>query len=160
MTSAASGPQEFDFLVGSWLVAHRRLKRRWVASNDWDEFEGTSTCRRALGSLVNIDEILVPVRGFSGLTLRVFDLASGLWSIYWINSNRGVLEPPVTGRFAEGRGVFEGEDSDEGRPIRVRFVWDAISPTSARWQQSFSDDHGRTWELNWVMQFTRIDPVC
>lgn len=156
-TASSSSPRDFDFLVGSWRVEHRRLKRRWVGSDDWDRFEGTSTCRGALGGLVNVDEIAMPGRGFSGFTLRSFDPARGLWSIYWINSTRGVLEPPVVGRFADGRGVFEGDDTDEGRAIRVRFVWDAITPESARWRQAFSDDGGLTWETNWVMAFTRVD---
>jgi hypothetical protein len=154
-SASLSSRHDFDFLVGTWSVRHRRLKRRWIGSDDWDEFAGTSTCRGALGGLVNIDEIEMPSRGFSGLTLRTFDLASGLWSIHWVNSTRGVLEPPVTGRFMAGRGLFEGDDADEGRSIRVRFVWDAITPNSARWQQSFSDGGG-TWELNWVMRFTRV----
>jgi hypothetical protein len=96
-------------------------------------------------------------RDFSGFTLRTFDLARGLWSIYWVSSTRGVLEPPVVGRFENGRGVFEGDDTDEGRATRVRFVWDAITPDSARWRQAFSDDGGLTWETNWVMVFTRAD---
>jgi hypothetical protein len=149
------GETDFDFLVGAWTVAHRRLKRRFVASDEWDLFEGTSTCRKALGGIVNIDEMAMPSRGFSGLTLRTFDLATGLWSIYWVNSTRGLLEPPVIGRFEAGQGLFEGTDTDEGRPVRVRFVWDLITRRSARWQQAFSADDGTTWETNWVMEFAR-----
>ena len=158
-TAPLSSPRDFDFLVGSWRVEHRRLKRRWTRSGDWDRFEGASTCRGALGGLVNIDEIAMPGRGFSGFTVRTFDLARRLWSIRWINSTRGVIEPPVVGRFENGRGVFEGDDTDEGRAIRVRFVWDAITPDSARWRQAFSDDGGLTWETNWVMVFTRAGLV-
>ena len=110
-----------------------------------------------LGGVANVDEIAMPSREFSGLTIRTFDLSRCLWSIGWVNSTRGLLEPPVVGRFEDGRGVFEGEDTDEGRPVRVRFVGDAITPTSARWRQAFSGDGGRTWETNWVMQFTRTE---
>ena len=43
-----------------------------------------------------------------------------------------------------------------GRPIVVRFTWSSITKTSARWEQDFSPDGGRTWEKNWIMTHTRI----
>ncbi|KAA2234750.1 hypothetical protein [Salinarimonas soli] len=152
-----SCPQDFDFLHGSWHVAHRRLKERWVGCEEWDLFQGTSICWPLLAGVANVDEIAMPDRGFSGLTLRSYDLERGLWSLRWINSTRGVVEPPVAGHFEGGRGVFEGDDTDGGRPIRVRFLWDAITPVSARWTQAFSDDGGQRWETNWIMQFTRTE---
>ncbi len=63
----------------------------------------------------------------------------------------------MVGRFDGGIGRFFGDDQHEGIPIRVRFVWDEITPTSARWQQAFSIDGGETWETNWVMRFQRHD---
>lgn len=35
--------------------------------------------------------------------------------------------------------------------IRVRYTWDETTATTARWQQAFSPDEGRTWETNWIM---------
>jgi hypothetical protein len=147
----------FDFLHGHWRVAHRRLKQRHVGSDDWDRFGATSTCEPRLGGLVNVEEIAMPERGFSGVTLRSFDLATGLWSIWWISSLEGRLRPPVTGGFHDGVGTFEGDDIDGGRPIRARYVWSDITPGSARWTQSFSLDGGGTWEANWVMDFKRTE---
>ena len=45
-------------------------------------------------------------------------------------------------------------DAFEGRPITVRFTWSGIDTPEPRWEQAFSDDGGRTWETNWIMQFT------
>lgn len=150
-----NGAHDFDFLHGCWTIAHRRLKRRHVGSDDWDRFSATATCEPRLGGIANVEEIAMPERGFSGMTLRSFDLSAGLWSIWWISSLEGRLQPSVTGEFRDGVGTFEGEDLDDGRPIRARYVWSDIGPQSARWTQSFSLDRGQTWEVNWVMDFTR-----
>ncbi|MFR9779868.1 hypothetical protein ACL02O_27905 [Micromonospora sp. MS34] len=147
---------DFDFLVGSWDVTNRRLAKRHVGSDDWDEFPGTSVAHSFFDGAGSFDEIRFPTRGFNGATVRIQDRATGLWSIYWMNSRRGVLElPPVVGRFVDGVGTFYADDTDEGRPIRCRFIWSGITPTSCRWEQAFSIDSERSWETNWIMDFTR-----
>ena len=92
-----------------------------------------------------------PDQGFSGLSIRLLDQATGDWSIYWVNSRDGVLGlPPVTGRFENGVGLFYTDEVLEGRSIRTRFTWSDITPDSARWEQAFSPDGGATWEANWI----------
>jgi len=145
---------DFDFLAGTWVVRNRRLRARGVHSVEWDEFPGASTARLHLGGVANVDEIRFPTRGTAGLTVRCFDLAKRQWSIYWISSTHGTLLPPVHGGFTGDRGELYGEDTEDGRPVKVRFVWTRLSPDRARWEQAFSTD-GRDWEVNWVMDFTR-----
>lgn len=147
-------PHDFAFLAGRWTVANRRLRTRHVGSDDWDEFEGFNDCRDVLDGVASLEEIAFPTRGFAGATVRALDLAAGRWSIWWINSGRGVLEPPVHGGFDGERGEFYGDDTDEGRPVKVRFVW-TRTPDAPRWEQAFSIDGGRSWETNWIMQFRR-----
>lgn len=149
---------DFDFLTGSWDVSHRRLVERWVGSDEWDCFDGTSTCEPRLGGVANVEQGDFPSRGGSGLALRLFDPATQQWSIYWVDSSRGRLEPPVVGGFEGDVGIFEGVDTDQGRSIRVRFTWTVIDADHARWEQAFSaiessGDDG--WETNWTMDFTR-----
>ncbi|MFI6951272.1 hypothetical protein [Streptomyces sp. NPDC050422] len=103
----------------------------------------------------NIDEITFPTLGRQGVTLRLFDRGTGSWSIHWSDSRSGRLDPPVTGAFADDRGDFHGEDTYDGRPVRVHFTWYRLGPDTARWEQEFSADDGRTWELNWTMDLTR-----
>ncbi|MEH1100835.1 hypothetical protein [Micromonospora sp. CPCC 205561] len=147
---------DFDFLDGSWHVANRRLRERHVGGDDWDEFPGVSVARSFFGGAGSFDEITFPTRGFSGATVRIHDPVTGTWSIYWMNSRRGLLElPPVVGRFTDGVGTFLADDVDEGRPVRCRFLWSAVTATSCRWEQAFSTDGERSWETNWVMDFTR-----
>ena len=147
-------PHDFDFLVGHWTVNNRRLHQRGVADQEWDVFDARHQGWSLLDGAVSVDEIHFATRGFSGCTLRTLDLAARRWSIYWINSHDGRLFPPVHGGFDGPRGEFHGDDMDDGRPVKVRFVWTRESPDAARWEQAFSPD-GAVWETNWVMQFRR-----
>ncbi|ALN81777.1 hypothetical protein [Lysobacter antibioticus] len=147
---------DFDFFVGRWSFANRRLKQRWVGSDEWDEFPATLSCESRLGGVVNIDDGVFPTKGWSGMTVRVFNLEQRRWYLYWIDSSSGRLFPPVVGGFVGDDGEFFGDDSDEGRPVKVRFRWKRLGPDAAHWEQAFSQDGGRHWETNWTMEHTRI----
>lgn len=159
---AVSLPQDgrggFDFLVGRWTVAHRRLKRRLVGDTRWEEFGGMCESRPIVGGLGNIDDnvLELPAGTYRAATLRVFDPAARRWSIWWVDGRAPRLGPPVHGRFGGGIGTFHGEDVlEDGRPVLVRFTWSGITARSARWDQAFSADGGATWEDNWTMRFGR-----
>ena len=148
---------DFDFWFGSWEVRNRWLRRRLAGSDDWEEFDATVVARPLLGGVGNEDEFRTDhAGGFIGMSFRFFDPERRRWSIYWADSRRpGELDPPVFGTFSGDVGVFDGEDVNRGRPILVRFTWSGITTPTPRWEQAFSDDGGRTWETNWVMDFTR-----
>ncbi|WP_406120157.1 hypothetical protein [Streptomyces sp. NBC_00989] len=150
-----SSPHDFDFFHGEWEVANRRLTDFLRPGSGWEEFEGTNRCRPLFDGAANVDEIDMPHLGSKGLTLRLFDRETRLWSLNWSSSRSGKLFPPVTGRFEDGRGEFYGDDTHEGKDVRVRFVWSGVSATGARWEQAFSVDDGASWVTNWTMDFTR-----
>lgn len=151
----------FDFLAGSWRIENRRLRSRLTGSSDWEEFAARGTCRPVLDGAGNVDDF-VPLAGsawsgYEGGSLRLFDSATEQWSIYWFDNVTHRLLPPVHGTFENGVGKFYGLDNHEGQPVRVRFRWSGITPTSACWEQAFSADDGETWETNWIMDFTRLE---
>jgi len=147
---------DFDFFVGSWDSVQRRLKKVLSGSTEWDdEFPGRSECVSLLGGAANLDEVSFPTKGWGGVTLRLFDPEREEWSLYWISSNRPVIDTPVVGRFVDGVGDFFGDDTYEGQRIRVRYRWSNITATSVRWEQAFSVDDEKTWETNWIADFTR-----
>jgi hypothetical protein len=153
---------DFDYFAGGWITKERRLKARGVGSSDWEEFPATLCMTVYLGGVATVDELYMPTRKSAGLTLRTFDPRTHQWSIYWVSSTTGKLDSaPVVGGFNGNHGEFYGEDEDNDRAVKVRFLWDKIDHDHARWQQAFSYDD-RTWETNWVADFTRADAskVC
>lgn len=152
----ANGVRDFDFFIGRWNVVNERLKKRFVGSDEWETFAATSDCRALLGGAAHIDEIDIPALSLSGINLGAFDASDGSWSLHWMDSQRRVFFPPVHGRFEGGRGIFYADDTDDGVPVKVRYLWLA-SETAPRWEQAFSRDEGQNWETNWIMNFTRAD---
>jgi hypothetical protein len=155
--STIPGLHDFDFLIGHWRVHHRRLKERLANNHEWIEFEGTSVLQMVMGGYGTMDDNVLELPGgtYRAVGLRSFDPKSGQWSIWWLDS-RMPLDPPVRGTFRDGTGTFLADDTFNGKPIRVRFEWSRITPTSCHWEQAFSTDGGASWETNWVMDFKRV----
>lgn len=148
-------PGDFDFLAGNWKIRHRKLKT--PHTSDWEEFEGEATCWTILGGVGSVEELRIPARNFAGMGLRLLDVKAGVWNDFWVNGKSGVLTTPgQTGTFENGIGTFTADDKDEAKPIKVKGVWDRITPTSCRWWQAISWDDGKTWEENWFMDWRRV----
>jgi hypothetical protein len=161
MTVRTGDMHDFDYFEGAWATHQRRLKARGINSTDWEEFPAALCMSRYLDGLVTVDELWFPTKGWSGLTVRTFDLEKRQWSIYWISSATGQMGTPVVGGFDGDRGEFYGTAEDDGRPVKVRYMWIKIDADHARWEQAFSYDD-RAWETNWTADFIRADPaeVC
>lgn len=155
---------DFDFFVGAWLIQHKRLKERLTGCQEWERFEGRSVMQKLLGGHANVDDNLIhlPDGDYRALTLRSFDAATGLWSIWWLDGRHpDRLDVPVVGGFEDGKGRFYADDTHKGQAIRVRFLWTQVAELGQpRWEQAFSTDGGVSWETNWVMDFRRIDAIA
>ncbi|MBV8437110.1 MAG: hypothetical protein JOY95_06310 [Silvibacterium sp.] len=154
------GSHDFDFLIGDWKAHVRRLPDRLVGSNTWIEYDGISNHKKILGSNANFEEF--DVRNteknlrIKAQTLRLYNPQSHQWSIYLVDVDNGTLSlPPVVGQFDGNRGEFYDQEDWKGRAILVRYVWMNISPKSARMEQSFSPDGGKSWEVNWICELSR-----
>lgn len=163
-TPERRGSDDFDFLRGHWRVENRRLRLRLQDNHEWETFTATQTNCALPGGIGNYDDFIAPAwrPEYVGMSLRLFNPRTGLWSIYWLDNQTGGLDgaglmlPPVVGKFADGVGVFEGTDVLDGKSVRVRYTWSAITADSACWEQAMSDDGGHSWEMNWRMLFQRI----
>jgi hypothetical protein len=158
-SSADVAPTDFDFMIGSWTVAHRRLNSRLVGCTEWTEFSGTSTTRKILRGFGNVEDNVLnfPEASVHAAAVRSFNTKTKTWAIWWLDGRSPHhLDVPVVGRFAQGIGSFYANDVLDGRPIRVRFIWYPNPGSQPRWEQAFSADGGQTWEVNWVMHFQRV----
>ncbi|UYY58238.1 DUF1579 domain-containing protein [Sphingomonas sp. S2-65] len=146
----------FAFQTGTWRVRHRRLSRRLLGDTHWIEFDGSCRAYPLLGGAGNVDDFVIddPAGSYRAATFRRRE-PDGDWSIFWADSRREGLDPPMRGRFEDGVGMFLGVAIEGRREVQVRFLWSEISATQARWEQAFSLD-GTTWEVNWIMQFERV----
>jgi hypothetical protein len=149
---------DFAYFAGAWTTRQRRLTARGVGSTEWEEFPANLCAALYIGGIATVDELYFPTKGWAGLTLRTFDTRARQWLVYWVSSETGKLGTPVVGGFDGNHGEFYGEDEDDGRPVKVRFIWNKLDHDHAKWEQAFSYDN-RTWETNWTADFTRADPA-
>ena len=152
------GQHDFDFEIGAWATHLRRLRSPLSRSTDRVEYEGTSIVRPIWGGRANLVELDAsgPAGRIEGLNLRLNRPQSGQWSLTFATSTNGLLATPAIGAFGDGRGTFSSQEDFDGRAILARFVISDITPRSCRFEQSFSDDLGATWEPNWIAVDTRI----
>lgn len=152
------GQRDFDFEIGSWKTQLKRLQRPLSGSTTWLEYEGTTVVRKVLDGRANLVELKVdgPAGRIEGLSLRLYNPQTRQWSLNFANISDGMLTTPSIGEFKDGRGEFYNQDRYKDRAILVRFVITKITDDSYRFEQSFSDDGGKTWEVNWIAIDTRI----
>jgi hypothetical protein len=156
--SSTSSKTDFDFFVGKWKLHNKTLKKNPDNTVEWKEFESTQEMHIILDGLGNIDNYLAQRNGkpFEGMTLRLFNPQTKLWSIYWADSNYGVLGmPPVVGSFENHVGYFFSKDIYDGKNLITVYRWDARNPDKPVWSQATSENNGQTWEWNWFMYMRR-----
>lgn len=155
---ALSGERDFDFEIGRWKTHIARLLHPLTDSTTWVEYEGTSVVREVWNGRANLLELEVdgPAGHIEALSLRLYNPQSRQWSLNFSHSRVGVLGTPTVGEFRNGRGEFYDQESFGDRMILVRFVISDIKPDSCHFEQSFSADGGRSWEVNWIATDTRI----
>ena len=156
--SQRDGQHDFDFEFGTWKTHLRRQLHPLSGSNTWVEYEGTTTVRKVWGGRANLLSLVAngSAGHFEGLNLRLYDPESHQWSLNFANSKGGGMSTPTIGEFKNGRGEFFDQETLNGRAILVRFVISDITPDSCRFEQAFSDDGGKTWEVNWIATDTRM----
>jgi hypothetical protein len=154
------GSHDFDFLIGDWKAHVRRLPDRLNNSSRWVEYDGISNHHKLLDSNANFEQFDVTSTDkklhIKAQTLRMYNPATRQWSIYLVDLDNGTLDsPPVVGAFSGKRGEFYHQEAWKGRTVLVRYVWLDLSPNSARMEQSYSPDGGKTWEVNWICELSR-----
>ena len=152
------GQHDFDFDIGVWQTHLQRLLHPLSGSTTWVELDGTTVVRKIWGGRANLAELETDAASghLQVISLRLYDPKARQWSLNTANVNAGSLGVATIGQFKDGRGEFFDQESFNGRTILVRNVWSEISADRCRFEQSFSDDGGKTWEVNWIAVDTRV----
>jgi hypothetical protein len=158
LVAARDGQHDFDFEIGTWKTHLKRLLHPLSGSTQWVEYEGTTMVRKVWNGRANMVELEAdgPAGHFEGLNLRLYNPQAHQWSLNFASSSGGTLTQPTIGEFKNGRGEFFDQETLNGRSIFVRFVISDITPNSCRFEQAFSEDGGKTWEVNWIATDTRV----
>lgn len=154
---ARDASHDFDFEFGAWKTHLARRLRPLTGSTTWVEYNGTSVVRKVWSGAANLGELeLAGSAGrIEGLSLRLYNPATGEWKISFSNARDGALGPAMAGGFKNGRGEFYDQETLNDRSIFVRFIFSDITPTTFKLEQAFSDDGGKSWETNWIATFVR-----
>lgn len=154
------GQHDFDFNFGVWKTHIKRRLHPLTGSNEFMELSGTVTVRKVWNGRAQLEEIEAdgPNGHWEGMTLFLYNPKAHQWSQTFVDSQAGTLEGGLIGSFHNGRGELYSADTFNGRAILVRGVWSDITPTSHTYEESYSDDGGRTWEAFFTGTLTRQGP--
>jgi hypothetical protein len=160
-TTRRDGRRDFDFEIGTWRTRLKRLSKPLTGSGTWIEYEGTTVVRKVWNGSANLVELDVagPAGRIEALSLRLYNPEARQWSLNFSSIKGGTMSPPTIGEFRNGRGEFYSQETLDGRAILVRFVISGITADSCHFEQAFSDDGGKTWEVNWIATDTRVAAV-
>ena len=155
-TNAPDHSRDFEFLRGHWYVRNKRLLQQLQGSTQWTHSRGSLIGVPLLEGLGNYDELRSDDTGPLGVSIRFYNKQTRQWADYWVANRDGVMQPAVFGAFDDGVGTFFGDDVLAGKPIRIRQLWTGAGSATPRWEQAFSNDGGKSWETNWIMDFSRV----
>jgi hypothetical protein len=152
------GQSDFDFEIGTWKTKLKRLIKPLSGSSNWTTYEGTTTVTKVLGGKANLVELVAdgPAGHFEGLSLRLYNPMSHQWSLHFANAQSGTLTLPTIGEVKNGVGEFFSQDIYNERAILIKFVISNVTVKSCHFEQSFSTDGGKTWEVNWIVDDVSI----
>jgi hypothetical protein len=153
------GQHDFDFEIGTWKTHLKRLTNPLSgAAAKWVEYDGTTIVRKVWNGKANLVELVAdgPAGHFEGLNLRLYNPQSHQWSLNFANAKSGTMSQPTVGDFRNGIGEFYDHEDFNGKMVFVRFIINKLSNDSIRFEQSFSEDGGKNWELNWIATDQRV----
>jgi hypothetical protein len=151
------GQHDFDFNIGVWKTHIKRILDPLSGSTSSIELNGTVTVRKVWDGRAQLEEIEAdgPKGHWEAMTLFLYNPEAHQWSQTYIDSKEASLNSPTIGSFKDGRGELFAQDAFNGRSILVRGVWSDIKPDSHRYEESYSNDGGKTWASAFIANLTR-----
>jgi hypothetical protein len=150
------GQHDFDSLIGTWKAHTKYRAHPFAESDTWLEFDGTESFKNIWdGAILELSEV-ARAKGPVGLMLYTYNPQSHQWSVYFASRKDGKVGLPNVGEFKNGRGEFFVQDMLNGKSLLNRYVWSQIVSSSPHFEESWSNDGGRTWELVRIVDLARV----
>ena len=159
-TAVRDGQHDFDFNLGVWRTHIRRVLDPFSGGTHFMEMNGTVSVRKVWDGRAWLEEIEAdgPKGHWEGMTLFLYNPEAHQWSQNFVDSQSGVVTSPLIGEFKNGRGELYAQDTRDGRTILIRAVWSDITPDAHHFEESYSDDGGKTWAPVFIANLTREKP--
>jgi hypothetical protein len=155
--ASRDGQHDFDFEIGTWKTHVSRLLHPLTGSNVWGQYDGTTVVRKVWNGRANLVELEAdgPAGHLELASFRLYNPTSRQWSLNVASSQGGSFGVATIGEFKNGHGEFYDQETFNDRAILVRFVISGITANSCHFEQAFSADGGKSWEVNWIADDTR-----
>jgi hypothetical protein len=157
-SATSNGQHDFDFDIGTWKTHSTRLLHPLTGSKDWVSMDGVSVVKKVWNGRANLAEYSAD--GTAGhvelMALRWFNPTTHEWNIDFATPKVGTLGVPGVGVFKNGRVDFYDYEPIDGKSVLVRFSMWKTGADTAQSEQAFSDDGGKTWEVNWINKYSRV----
>lgn len=148
--SLAEKSRQFDFWHGEWDVNLRIFREgQWK-----DQIQGHATIYSILDGRATME--LWDSPSLKGFSIRYYDEATKKWEL-WLNwpQPNASRWAHFEGAFRNGRCEFFTDYINNSDTMRIRYTFSDITNNSLRWDDGYSRDRGKTWSVNWIMEFSR-----
>ena len=142
---------QFDFWVGEWVCTGK--SRVAPGKDEWIDTKATNSITKTLGGKV-VEENF-SMNSFIGQSHTVYDQARKIWRQTWVDNSGGYLV--FEGGMDDARLILiEVSKPTETAPnVRQRMVFSDFKGDSFTWEWEGSSDGGKSWNLNWVLNYKR-----
>jgi hypothetical protein len=153
------GSHDMDFNFGTWHTEIARVPDPFAEPSNVVRLAGTVTVKPIWNGKGELEEIEAegPNGHWEGANLFLYDPTARQWIQTYVDSSEGRFdEPSGIGEYRNGNIEYYSADKLHGRAILDRAIWSDIKPDSHTYEESFSNDGGRTWHPAFTAHLTRI----
>ncbi len=142
--------QYFDFWVGEWELS-------WT-DNEGNPGKGTNHIEKILDGKViqeHFESIEGKLEGYKGTSISVYNPQRESWHQAWADNQGGYID--MKGSIDGNKRIFQtgARPGPQGGSIISRMVFYEITENSFTWDWESSTDEGKTWTLNWRINYER-----
>ena len=139
---SAPEASQFDFWLGEWDASWK------------DGGKGVNKISKILGECVIHEQFdATPSSPLIGKSVSVYNTRTNKWHQTWVDNSGAYLD--FTGQWENGKMILSRSVKLKSKTIMQRMVWYNISHDKFNWNWEASKDGGKSWKINWQINYTR-----